>query len=330
MHTNNSFETGRCVLDEPFDATPEELVEHGDIDAMRRFLMLAGDGEQQDAARQSLYAAAANGLCQSRDKSRVYRMCVYGWPVTFCHSSPVVMGSNIHLTSPRYAGHSSGPQGLLLKVRELWSRAFGSEKGVQVSPIIWMTSLSSVLGLTPLTLRDATRHGLSIIQGVKQPTTWRFDRSGASQVRGNADLPLSYLMAAWVCWDVHGHVPRIQLGNDLTMEAQQLVRAIGACRDGAAVDAMIGRPAVYHDAITQGQALHLAAMSRSAWQKDMNFSVQISQDALNMRVDMGYVDTLSGDIDYVQEWCYPHIWRPMDHLSSIQAYEQHLPSINLH
>lgn len=318
MHANKAFDTtphARPVLCAP---TPEELIAAGDVDAIRRFLVLSGDGECQDAARQSLYDAAANGLYRSPDKSNVYRLCVFGWPVTLCHSAPVTQSSIISLTSSRQQSQSPGPKGLVLKVREFWLRAFGNE-GVLVSPMVSMTHLSSLVGLTPLTLRDATRHGIALVQGAKHPSVWRFERSSTSQVRGGADVPLTYLLSAWVCWNVQDPIPRVQVDPALVREMQQLMRALVAQREGSMIEALVGHPAVYHDAITQGQALHINTMRRCAAQKSRQFGTHIATDEMYLQVNLGQVDCDDEHFRSLQEWRYPHIWRPLDHLSLMQS-----------
>ncbi len=319
MHTLQPPDSATRIRELPYAPTPEDLISSGNIEAMRRFLMFSGDGVEQDAARQSLYNAAANGLCHSTDKTRVYRMCVYGWPVTLCNTTPVTVSSTIHLSSPQYPGHSSSGRGLLHKIRELWVRAFGSAPGVLVSPMMLMPHLSRVLDLTPLRLRDATRHGIALVQGAKPRRPWTFDPNEVSVIKGNADLPLTYLLSAWVCWDVYGHEPQVRMDQALTMDMQQLVGAVAARRDGVCVDVLVGRPGVYHDAITQGQGLHWSAMCRRALQLGREFSVEVSQDSAYLHIDMGYLDPLSGDGETVEQWTYPHIWRPMEHLASMQA-----------
>ena len=318
MHANKAFDTtphGRPVLGAP---TPEDLIAAGDVDALRRFLMLAGDGEYQDAARQSLYDAAANGLCRTQDKSKVYRLCVYGWPVTLCYSAPVTQSASISLTSSRNRNQSPGPRGLLLKMREFWQGAFGNG-GVLVSPMVSMTHISCVLGLTPLTLRDATRHGIALVQGVKHPSVWSFERTGTSQVSGCADVPLTYLLSAWVCSKVSDPAPQVQMGRVLMLEMQQLMCALMARRDDSTIEAYVGQPAVYHDAITQGQSIHVDTMRRCAAQKGVRVGTHIEMDAMHLQVNLGITDSDGESFESLQEWRYSHIWRPLDHLALMQS-----------
>lgn len=225
MHTHCPERTHATIHAVRTDPTPDELIAIGDADAMRRFLCLSGNGDHQNAARQSLFTAAANGLCHSPDKSKVYRLCVFGWPVTFCHPTPVTQSSSIYLSSSRHRCQSPGHPGLLLKMREFWLRALGN-KGVLVSPMVCMTSLDSVLGLTPLDLREATQYGISLVHGSKHPSVWSFEPSGATQVHGGADVPLTYLLSAWVCWKVHDPVPAIQVRPALMLDMGQVLRAL--------------------------------------------------------------------------------------------------------
>jgi hypothetical protein len=318
MHIHSPTRTdapGHPVRTEP---TPEELLAAGDVDAMRRFLLLSGEGDHQDAARQSLFTAAANGLCRSPDKSRVYRLCVFGWPVTFIHPTPVTQSSIIYLSSSRHRSRSPGHNGLLIKMREFWLRAFGNA-GVLVSPMVTMTHLDSVLGLTPLALREATHYGISLIHGSKHPSVWCFEPTGATQVHGSSDVPLTYLLSAWVCWKVGDPVPMVQVSPALLREMQQLMRALEARRDGLAVDALLGYPTVYHDAVTQGQAMHVHTMRAIASQKNLHFGVQMEMYETNLQVNLGHADCDVGDFHSVQEWRYTHLWRPLNHLCSIQS-----------
>lgn len=320
MHPNYSFHSHRPHQDGYRAFTAEELVAAADVDAMQRFLACAGLGQKQDDARRALYAAAANGLC-SVGNSRVYRICVYGWPVTFLYGSAVTVSSTIPLTSPQYPTKSSTTLGLMREIRDIWTRAFGSCRRVLVSPMIRMTHLYSVLGLTPMDLRRATQHGISLIQGVKDRSPWSFDQQMRSMT-GSAELPLTYLFSAWVCWNVTDPVPDVCVDHDLRLKLTQLMRAVGTCPGGDAVDAVIGSPAVFYEAITHGQAMQLSAMNQCANGMEMNLRVETARDASNLKMNLAYVDLQTGDANDVQQWCYPHIWRPMDHLALMLPYEQ--------
>lgn len=300
------------------EPTPEDLIAAGDIGAMRRFLLLSGEGDHQDAARQSLFTAAANGLCHSPNKSHVYRLCVFGWPVTFVHPTPVTQSSTIYLSSSRHRSRSPGHQGLLLKMREFWLRAFGNA-GVLVSPMVSMTHIDSVLGLTPLALREATQYGISLVRGTKHPSVWSFETNGATQVHGSSDIPLTYLLSAWVCWEVGAPVPSIQVSPALMREMQEVMRALAARRDGLTVEAVVGYPSVFPDAVTQAQTMHVRTMREIATQKNRHFGVHMEMDTTGLHVNLGHVDCDEGDFHSLQEWRYPHLWRPLNHLAFMQS-----------
>lgn len=318
MHIHSPTRTDAPIYSVRTEPTPEELIAAGDIGAMRRFLLLSGEGDHQDAARQSLFTAAANGLCHSPDKSHVYRLCVFGWPVTFIHPTPVTQSSTIYLSSPRHRSRSPGQNGLLIKMREFWLRAFGND-GVLVSPMVSMTCLDSVLGLTPLALREATQYGISLIHGSKHPSVWSFEPSGVTQVHGCTDVPLTYLLSAWVCWKVGAPVPSIQVSPALLREMQQVMRALVARRDGLSVDALLGYPTVYHDAVTQGQNMHVHTMRAIASQRNLHFGVQMEMDETNLQLNLGHADCDEGDFHLLHAWRYTHLWRPLDHLDFLQS-----------
>jgi len=309
MKTKSPLERSGRNREVQFASTPDGLVANGNLESMRRFLLLSGEGVQQDKARESLFQAAANGLTHDQDRLSVLRLCVYGWPVTLSVSGLREVQST----------HCVGKD-IVLKMRELWLRVLGAKRGVYVSPMVNVTHLNSVLGLSPLTLRDCTRRGVSLIQGVQGLRSWSFDASGPRQETGSPDEPLTFLFSAYVLWDVRLPRPVVDMGSDVALEMQQLTQAIFSAHAHENISALVGRPMVYHDAVTQGQALQMVAMERRAVSLGHSFGMEMSQDENHVHLSMGCYEASGEDVLFATQWSYPHTWRPMAHIAQIQSY----------
>lgn len=293
-----------------FASSPEGLVSKGDFASMRRFLMLSGDNEGQDRARTALLQAAANNLACTPAK-RVVRIRLYAWPVTVAYRTGVQMPSTIGI------GIAQQPQ-VVLKLRELWSRALGAAHGVLVSPLSSCTHVNSVLSVGPIAIRDCVRHGISILEGKPQTRAWTFDADGVRMEQASPELPATFLFGAYVCWDFNGQEPELSLSPDVRFEMQQLAQGLFTSQRDSVESVHVGEPVVYHEAVTQAQGMLLSAMLRRSvvLGRSLDLTTRVEHDSL--QVQAMYVDP-NNDDDLSIEWSYNNLWRPGTHLTEISA-----------
>lgn len=296
-----------------FSSSPEGLVSVGDVQSMRRFILLSGDQAGQDRARESLLAAATNNLAITTEK-QVMRMRLYGWPVSVAYAQGVQMRSTLGFAS-------KGQPQVSLKMRELWSRAFGATSGVLICPLVSATHIDSVLSANPIVLRDCVRHGVATLAGKAGGTPWSFDSDVQKMRQASPELPAVFLFAAYVCWDVNAPEPRVSMPPDVLLELQQLAGALFASGPGAVTAVHVGAPVVFHDAITQGQGMQFAGMVRRAdgINRSLGMSNQVEGDCTT--VTAMYIDPANGedDPDLSIDWSYSNLWRPSTHLGEIVA-----------
>ena len=293
-----------------FASSPEGLVSKGDIQAMKRFLMFSGDQKGQDQARNALLQAATNNLACTPAK-RVMRMRLYGWPVSVAYRKGVQMPSSVGLGTPQQ------PQ-VLLKLRELWSRAFGAASGVLVSPLSACTHLNSVLSANPILLRDCVRHGVSLLAGKAQDKAWTFDTGASKFEQASPELPAAFMFGSYVCWDFDGPEPKLELTADVKLEMHQLSRALFSSQADSVTFVRVGSPVVYHKAITQAQGLQLAAMLHRSVDIGRGLAWTYRLDGERLKIEAMFQDPNSeDDPDFCVEWSYDSSWRPSTHLGEI-------------
>lgn len=294
-----------------FASSPEGLVSLGDVSAMQRFLLLSGDQAGQDLARESLLQAATNNLAITADK-QVVRMRLYGWPVSVSYSQGVQVPSTLGF------GSKAQPQ-VSLKMRELWSRAFGATPGVLICPLISATHIDSLLAGNPIVLRDCIRHGVATLSGKAGAAHWSFDSDGPKMRQASPELPAVFMFGAYVCWDVNAPEPSVAMPPDVLLEMQQLAGALFASGPSAVASVQVGSPVVFHEAITQGQGLQFAGMVRrsAAINRSLGMSNRVDGNCISLTAM--YIDPVNGedDPDLSIDFSYSNLWRPSTHLSAI-------------
>lgn len=298
-------------LGEPHGIDLEVLLANGDFESIRRFLLLAGEGPPQDAARQMLLDTAAHGFVHSRDKNMRYRLGVYGWPVTLLFPEPVRMHTSFNLSRE-----------VMLKLRALWGHAITTKKQPLVSPMKYACHLNSVLGLSPMRLRECTNHGIALIQGEAMQESWCFDKERDGLEDGSPDLPGTYILGTYAIWDARDGDPRVNLNADLVFQFQQLVQGLFSAKPGDTVKALVGCPAIFHSAITTGQQLQIAAMKQRAASLDHSLCIEMAQSDGRFNVRVGYVDAATQEQTIACAWDYTSMWRPASHLLQLSVDEE--------
>lgn len=298
-------------LGEPHGISLDTLLAHGDFESIRRFLLLAGEGQAQNAARQMLLDKAAHGFVHSRDKKKMYRLGVYGWPVTLLFSASVRMHTSFNLSRE-----------VMLKLRSLWERAITTKQQPLVSPMSFASHLNSLLGLSPMRLRQCTNHGIALIQGEAMHKSWRFDEEPAGLEDGSPELPGTYIFGTYAIWDTRDGEPKVHLDADLVFQFQQLVQGLFSAKPGDTVKAFVGRPALFHSAITTAQQLQIAAMKQRAARLEHSLCIEMAQNDGRFNVRVGYVDAATQEQTIACAWDYTSMWRPACHLLQLSVDEE--------
>ena len=295
-----------------FASSPEGLVSKGDLTAMARYVSLSGDQAGRDRARLELLQASTNALGRTPE-SKVMRMKLYGWPVAVSYRKPVRVPASTGMGIERQTA-------VLLKMRELWARAFGARSGAMISSLSHFTHLNAVLSLDPVLLRDCMRHGVSVLQGTPPPHAWSFCKDPARFESASPELPAVYLFGAFVCWDFNEEEPEVAMPPAVAMELQQLSRALFASSHDAIESVRVGTPQAYCSAVTQGQGLQLVAMLERAMSlgRELGLGYELRNDC--MEVAVAYQEPQQEDEpDLVVKWSYNSRWRPSTHVEEIDA-----------
>lgn len=294
-----------------FASTPDGLVSHGDLSVLRHWIAQAGAGaaEQQDIARNALFEAAGTGLVQTKN-GRICNLRLYGWPVCIDYAR----GTRVH--SVIQMGRANEPQ-LVLKLRELWSRAFGAKNGVHISPFWVATNLLSLLSVNPIGVRNCVRRGVSLLAGVEK-APFDFEDGVHQLVDASSEVPACFMLGAYVCWEVGTPEPSLAVSPDILFEMKQAMEAFFASSVGHVKQARIGRPAQYHNAITQAQGLQVAGMVRRAGELGQSLGLSIRHTGDRMTLSVSYVE--HEDVEdpvFEQAWTYSNVWRPASHVDEI-------------
>jgi hypothetical protein len=294
-----------------FASTPDGLVSHGDLAVLRHWIAQAGAGaaDQQDIARDALFEAAGTGLVQLQN-GKICNLRLYGWPISIEYAR----GTRVH--SVMQMGTAKKPQ-MILKLRELWSRAFGVQQGVHISPFWVATNLLSLLSVNPVTVRSCVRRGISLLAG-SEKAPFDFEDGVHQHVEASPEVPACFMLGAYVCWEVGSPEPSMAISPDVLMEMKQAMEFFFSSSMGQVRGVRVGRPAAFHSAITQAQGLQVAGMVQRAAELGQMLGMSVRQSGDRMALSVSYFD--QGDTEdpvFEQVWTYSNVWRPGSHLDEI-------------
>ena len=296
-----------------FASTPEGLVAIGDIFAMRKYLHMFATNDAQDVARNRLLLAGGTRLAKTK-LGRVVRMRLMGWPVSVSHQRNTKVHSTMTIADSRN-------RNIIYKLRELWSRCLQNTTGTLICPMSMTTHIHALLSLNPVHMRDCIRHGVEMLAGAKDQTSWSFETEPGGLQDSTPDLPSAFVFGAYVCSEIHDPDPVIAMPPTVRFEMQQLVEALLTTGTGSVGSVRIGEPTEFSNAVTVAQGMQLAAMfSRSTaigHVLDIDFGEQ--GDVANLSA--AYVDSSTGrDLnDVAYTWCYSNVWRPRSHTAVLNT-----------
>ena len=299
---------------------PARLVRIGDFESMRRFLLMAGDGESQDNARNSLFETGATGtVCTPQDG--VKNIQLMAWPVAIRFSESEKVQSTIELSDQ--SGY------LVQRIHDLWLGMLVPQDGLLVYPLNVLTSLYTVLNATPLLVRDCVRHGIQTIENEQPPVDWSFEAKKSRPLQGSPNLPLVYLLTAYVCWDVGSKAPSVGCNAVVQWTAKHLMEALISSPTGSLIEATVGEPVIFHEAMTQGQGMQIAEMLKRYQTHNWHLGNQASADDMQTQLNVTYLQPHDHSPLTVFTWTYSSLWRPASHIEQISLYvDQALKQIN--
>lgn len=286
---------------------PGGLVELGDETRMKHWIYMHGGGghASQDDARDALFRAASDTLILGKG-GRPLMMRLYAIPIAFSVSCAAAYPSTQSIGS-------TNKQSITLKLRELWSLIFGAAAGLSVAPHPYATNTTEVLSVSPVLVRDCLRHGAALAQGTSKGQ-WSFDGGNFRNIGGSAEVPVGYVLGAYVMWEAGLPEPVPHISPRISLDLQQFLRAVLAKPGVDIRDMKIGQPMFFHDAVSESHGLQSALMVRRTAELGgrIGRTFDVRGDTSEMNV---YIFEESGEEDPVFQfrWTYSSLWRPHQH-----------------
>lgn len=290
-----------------FAGGPGGLVELGDETRMKHWIYMHGGGghASQDEARDALFRAASDTLVLGQG-GRPLVMRLYAIPIAFSVSCVSAYPSTQSIGS-------NSKQSVTLKLRELWSRIFGCAAGLSVAPHPYATNTTEVLSVSPVMVRNCLRHGAELAQRTSK-SPWSFDGGNYRNISGSAEVPVGYVLGAYVMWEAGLPEPMPHITPQIGYELQQFLSAVLAKPGVDIRDMKIGQPMFFHDAVSESHGLQSALMVRRTAELGgrIGRTFDVRGDTSEMNV---YIFEEGGEEDPVFQfrWTYSSLWRPHQH-----------------
>ena len=319
MKTSLHHHTNASIKGDFAAATPEGLLQRGDVHTLRRFIQLSGAQgvAGEDLAKQLLLNAAQQTLVTAPN-GQPMRLELWAWPFTVSFESPK------RVSTAFQHGIKTSDVELRMRIRELWSNAFASQHGMMVAPQRTFLHMNALLGMSPLQIKHAVMQGENILLGgqVSQREIWGIPKD--SFEASDPDIPATMLMLCYVA--VGASDPSAVVAPNPMVQAGmgQLVRALFSSATDAPHRLRVGAPAPLSEAVTQAQSLQLAAMNDRALAMRRAMSVRTSHDAdqpmlTRFDLEVDYFAAADEEPERSFAWRYTAMWRPASHLSDVMV-----------
>lgn len=292
--------------------TPDGLVAMGNLDLMRRYVLLAGD--RADEARDALFLAASRGLATMPGQN-VHWVTAFAWPLA------VTWRSHTRFNSSAALGRSStGP--LIERFRSIWLRALGGGKGIRVCPFLTFCHIDLLLGLSPLMVKRCVQHGVSVFDGGSKSGPWTFEgRNPPQQMELEPNVPGVFVLGCFVAWDYYQPCPVPVWQAGLQRELEELSSGFFGKKDDASPRVVSApAPMLLDKAVDAGHGLLMSESARYALLSERPMTVLARP---HPGTDWLTLTTLFGDLEeddsvIEHQATFDAFWRPAGHISQLQ------------